>query len=98
MTHRNLFLASLIGLTLLSGCNTPPTQVVTKTETVDRLVPENLTQKLKPSPPPTREFVLSIPPYDRETLWATYSVYLLKEVNQCNLQLEGIHNQYGKPK
>ena len=87
---KNDFLKMLIimAIVALSGCATAPVSVVTKTDTVVVSIPETLlTQCLIDSPPNRESYIASTWP-NKEKLLSTYSVSLLKNLSDCNLQLK----------
>ena len=82
----------------LAGCNHNPPQVVIQTEIVYITVPDEMTQKVKPEPPIAKSAYLAMEIYDREQYLAQYTVRLLKNLHQCNAQLESIKVLQEPPK
>ena len=95
---RSLFIVASIAF--VTGCSsTPKPTVVTNVTTVYKPLPESLLKKCPIPKPITKDEYLSKDVMEREIWLTTYNIKLLKELGNCNIQIDSIktlNDQYIK--
>lgn len=90
---------ALISVLLLVACgSTPETRTVLKTEYRLIEVPAASLKKCEATPPPDKKNYLDSDPAGKENLLATYSISLLKDLKNCNQQIQSIIDFQNKEK
>ena len=81
----------LVLLIFIAGCGTVPDKpVVTKTKTIVVTTPSPLLRDCKIDAPPAIDDYMSADMSGREDMMATYSTQLLKNLKNCNDQIDSI--------
>lgn len=94
---RNFFI-TLLMLFSLVGCGSVQTKVVKETEVRYEKVPSELTEKIIPERPKTREDYLALKPHEREGYLSFYDTYLLGVIKELNIKLDKINKLNGQLK
>jgi hypothetical protein len=92
--NRCLCLYLLLVITLfLTACATPPKQVIVEvkeTEVIKIKVPDTLLKPCLPDSPIDKESYLKLQMYERELYLTKYTVSILTNLKECNVQIDEI--------
>lgn len=97
ITSAILLIAMPFVIIVLAGCATVPEPVVvTKTQYVTIELPPTLLEKCNVTKPPSVDAYLAGKPIEKEALMADYAILLLKDLQNCNSQLNKLAEAYLK--